>query len=103
MAGSFGFEKEKYDVSMKVGELSLLPAARACPPDTLLVADGFSCREQIEQGAGKVPLHIAQVARLGLDASKLPRRPRRLRARRAAIATGVAAAALGAILLARSA
>src|SRR5207245_7017234 len=50
MAGSFGFEAAHFDVSAQVGELVLLPAVRKAPPDTLIVADGFSCREQIEQG-----------------------------------------------------
>ncbi|HEX7051835.1 MAG TPA: FAD-linked oxidase C-terminal domain-containing protein [Longimicrobiales bacterium] len=66
MAGSFGFERDKYDVSMKVGELVLLPAVRGAPEDALIVADGFSCREQIEQGAGRHALHLAEVIRLAL-------------------------------------
>src|SRR5207248_621342 len=83
MAGSFGFEKEKYEISMKVGERKLLPRARECPPGTLLVADGFSCREQVEQGAGKVPLHIAQVVQLALREKKgAPLARARSRARR---------------------
>ena len=49
MAGSFGFESDKYDLSVKVGERVLLPAVRSAEPSTLLVADGFSCREQIAQ------------------------------------------------------
>jgi hypothetical protein len=106
MAGSFGFEKKKYDVSMKVGERKLLPKARECPPGTLLLADGFSCREQVEQGAGKVPLHIAQVVQLALrhkkgNAAAIRMRPRRVR--RAALAGGIAAIALGVVLLARAA
>ena len=66
MAGSFGFEREKFDISMTIGEQKLLPRARACPPEALLIADGFSCREQVEQGTGKVPLHVAQVLQLAL-------------------------------------
>src|SRR5205823_13476454 len=92
MAGSFGFEKEKYEVSMKVGERRLLPKARECPQDTLLIADGFSCREQVEQGAGKVPLHIAQVVQLAVREKKgaqLARRTSRKRSR-AALAVAVA-------------
>ncbi|HWE24429.1 MAG TPA: FAD-linked oxidase C-terminal domain-containing protein, partial [Myxococcales bacterium] len=105
MAGSFGFEKEKYDVSMKVGERKLLPKARECPPSTLLLADGFSCREQVEQGAGKVPLHIAQVVQLALREKKGPPlvQTRRRRLRRAALVSGIAAVALGAVLIARAA
>src|SRR5439155_16636208 len=47
LAGSFGYEAGKYDVSMRLGERRLLPAVRALPPDTLIIADGFSCRSQI--------------------------------------------------------
>jgi Fe-S oxidoreductase len=68
MAGSFGFERDHYDVSMAVGELVLLPAVRRASPETVIVADGFSCREQIRQGASREALHLAQVLRLGLDA-----------------------------------
>ena len=52
MAGSFGFESDKYDLSVKVGERVLLPAVREAEPSTVLVADGFSCREQIAQLSG---------------------------------------------------
>ncbi len=55
MAGAFGFEEEHYDVSVAVGEQKLLPAVRASSIDTLIVADGFSCREQIEQETGRQP------------------------------------------------
>ena len=62
MAGSFGYHAgEPYEVSMAVGERVLLPAARAAGADTLLVADGFSCRTQIASGAGRRPLHSAEV------------------------------------------
>ena len=70
MAGSFGFEADHYDVSMKVGELVLLPAVRRASADTLIVADGFSCREQIRQGTAKQALHIAEVLRLAMDAGR---------------------------------
>ena len=60
-AGSFGFEDGHYDVSMKVGELVLLPAVRQAPLDTLIIADGFSCRTQIEQATGRRALHLADV------------------------------------------
>ena len=66
MAGSFGFEQERYPVSMAVGELQLLPAVREASPDCLIIADGFSCREQIAQGAGRRALHLAEVIQLGL-------------------------------------
>ncbi len=68
MAGSFGFEAEHYDVAMRVGERVLLPAVRAAPPDTLILADGFSCREQIRQGGGRRALHLAQVLAPGFQA-----------------------------------
>jgi FAD/FMN-containing dehydrogenase/Fe-S oxidoreductase len=61
MAGSFGFEAEKYDVSMKIGELGVLPAVRKAAADSVIVANGFSCREQIEQGTGRKTLHLAQL------------------------------------------
>ena len=66
MAGSFGFEADHYDVSMKIGELVLLPAVRASAPDTIIVADGFSCREQIAQATGRRALHLAEFLRDGL-------------------------------------
>jgi Fe-S oxidoreductase len=66
MAGSFGFEHEKYDVSIAVGELELLPAVRNAPPDSLIIANGFSCREQIEQCTGRKPLHLAEVIQMAM-------------------------------------
>ena len=61
MAGSFGFEKEKYKVSQAIGERVLLPAVRKASADTIIVSDGFSCREQIFQATGKKALHLAEV------------------------------------------
>ncbi len=61
MAGSFGFEKEKYDLSVKCGERVLLPAVRNTGKDTLIIANGFSCREQIEQLTNRKALHLAEV------------------------------------------
>ncbi|MGH8686326.1 MAG: FAD-binding and (Fe-S)-binding domain-containing protein [Burkholderiales bacterium] len=61
MAGSFGYEAEHYEVSMKMGELSLLPSVRAAAPDTLVVADGTSCRHQIADGTGRRAMHVARV------------------------------------------
>ena len=66
MAGSFGFEKEKYEVSQAVGERVLLPAVRQAPAGTLIVSDGFSCREQIRQATGRRALHLAEVMELAL-------------------------------------
>jgi len=61
MAGSFGYEKSHYDVSLRMAELSLLPAVRAASADTLVVADGTSCRHQIRDGAGREAIHVARV------------------------------------------
>jgi Fe-S oxidoreductase len=66
MAGAFGFEKEKYDVSIAIGELELLPAVRNLSTESLIIADGFSCREQIEQCTGRHALHLAEVVHMGL-------------------------------------
>jgi FAD/FMN-containing dehydrogenase/Fe-S oxidoreductase len=60
MAGSFGFEAEKHAVSLLLAERALLPAVREADESTLVLADGFSCREQIEQGSGRRTLHIAE-------------------------------------------
>jgi FAD/FMN-containing dehydrogenase/Fe-S oxidoreductase len=68
MAGSFGFETEHYDLSMQVGELVLLPAVRRASAETLIVADGFSCREQIRQATGREAVHLAEALRMGLAA-----------------------------------
>ena len=68
MAGAFGFEKEKYDVSVAIGELELLPAVRRSPQDSLIIADGFSCREQIEQCTGRHAVHIAEAIQAALRA-----------------------------------
>jgi FAD/FMN-containing dehydrogenase/Fe-S oxidoreductase len=65
MAGAFGFQREHYEVSMKVGERVILPLVRETDDDTLVIADGFSCREQIAQATGRMPLHIAEVLRMG--------------------------------------
>ena len=67
MAGSFGFEPHRYDVSVKVGERVLLPAVRAADRDTLIIANGFSCHEQIAQLTGRAPVHLAEVLRMALE------------------------------------
>jgi Fe-S oxidoreductase len=67
MAGSFGYlEGDPYEVSVRAGERVLLPAVRSAPEDTVVVADGFSCRTQIKTGTGRRALHTAQVLALGL-------------------------------------
>ena len=78
MAGAFGFEREHYVVSIKVGERVLLPAVREAEKSTLVIADGFSCREQIAQTTDRQGLHLAQVMHLamrekaGLVAARYP-------------------------------
>jgi FAD/FMN-containing dehydrogenase/Fe-S oxidoreductase len=67
MAGSFGFEPDKYDISIAIGELELLPAVRHAPPDWLIIADGFSCREQIAQCSPRHALHLAEVLQMALN------------------------------------
>jgi FAD/FMN-containing dehydrogenase/Fe-S oxidoreductase len=64
MAGGFGFERDHYDVSVACGERRLLPAVREAAEDTLVIADGFSCREQIHQRTGRRALHLAQVIQM---------------------------------------
>ncbi|HEX3481595.1 MAG TPA: FAD-binding and (Fe-S)-binding domain-containing protein [Kofleriaceae bacterium] len=66
LAGSFGYESEHYEISMAIGERVLLPAVRAGRPDGLVIADGFSCREQIRHGTGRTALHVAEVVALAL-------------------------------------
>ena len=61
MAGSFGYDAEHYDVSMKMAERSLLPKVRDADADTLIAADGFSCRHQINDGTGRACLHVARI------------------------------------------
>lgn len=61
MAGSFGYEKEHYDVSMKVAELVLLPAVRSAEPDTIIAAPGTSCRHQIKDGVGVRSFHPVEI------------------------------------------
>jgi len=110
MAGSFGFDEDKYDVSIAIGELELLPAVRQAPADTLIIADGFSCREQIAQCTDRQALHLAEVIAMALQGSMPPggTYPERLRVerrqadlersmRRAGL--GVAGIAAGAALL----
>ena len=70
MAGAFGYGAGTYDVSMKMAELSLLPAIRRAPADTLLVADGTSCRQQIRDGAGREAVHAVRVLRQALPRGK---------------------------------
>ncbi len=61
MAGSFGFEKEHYDLSMKIGELVLFPTVRKQPGDVIIAASGTSCRHQIKDGTGRTAMHPVQI------------------------------------------
>jgi FAD/FMN-containing dehydrogenase/Fe-S oxidoreductase len=110
MAGSFGFERDKYEISMAIGELELLPAVRRAPADWLIISDGFSCREQIAQGTSRHALHLAEVVQMAFaNASASPGEPYPERdtvlARRRDVGRsmeraglGLAAAAVGGIL-----
>jgi FAD/FMN-containing dehydrogenase/Fe-S oxidoreductase len=75
LAGSWGFEEEKYDVSMQCGERVLFPAVRQASPETAILADGFSCRTQIAQGTDRRAIHLAQFIESHLDGGEqgLPR------------------------------
>ena len=66
MAGAFGFENDKYDVARSIGELELLPAVRHASPETLIISNGFSCREQIAQETDRQALHLAEVIHMAL-------------------------------------
>ncbi|PIX09987.1 MAG: FAD-binding oxidoreductase [Flavobacteriaceae bacterium CG_4_8_14_3_um_filter_34_10] len=69
MAGSFGYEKEHYDISMQMGELTLFPAIRKTPLDTILAATGTSCRHQIKDGTDRIALHPVTILRKALKVS----------------------------------
>jgi FAD/FMN-containing dehydrogenase/Fe-S oxidoreductase len=72
MAGAFGYGADTIDASLKMAELSLLPAVRASAPGTLVVASGTSCRHQIKDGSGREPLHVARVLAMSLAAGRSP-------------------------------
>jgi hypothetical protein len=79
LAGNFGFERGHHEVSMAVAEQGVLPAVREAAPDGLVLADGFSCRTQIEQGdTGRRALHLAEALALGLEGNLPSRQPERL-------------------------
>ncbi|HEU5216854.1 MAG TPA: heterodisulfide reductase-related iron-sulfur binding cluster, partial [Gaiellaceae bacterium] len=112
LAGSWGFEAGHHQLSLECGEQGLLPAVRGLDAETIVVADGFSCKTQIEQGdTGRRALHVAQVLKLarehGEGGPEGPRperlyyevRPQPTLARRAARAAVVAAAAAGAVAI----
>ncbi|MFD4631170.1 FAD-binding and (Fe-S)-binding domain-containing protein [Streptomyces sp. NPDC058284] len=103
LAGNFGFERDHYGVSMAVGELGVLPAVREAAPDALVLADGFSCRTQIEQGGtGRRAMHLAEALALALDGPLPSDHPEKLSSRPAVppwagrLATASAVSAIGA-------
>ncbi|HEY4015816.1 MAG TPA: FAD-linked oxidase C-terminal domain-containing protein [Polyangiaceae bacterium] len=112
MAGSFGYEKDKYDISIAVGERVLLPEVRRAPESTVIVADGFSCKSQIEQRTRRRAMHLAEVLKLakdGWDGSGAPERhaaadriaaQKRATARAAALVLTAILLVAGAIVLA---
>jgi Fe-S oxidoreductase len=99
LAGNFGFEAGHYDVSRACGERVLLPAVRDAATDTMVLADGFSCRTQIEQaGTGRTPVHLAEILAAGLrDEPLRPSRPAPPRPADYARLAGIAAAGAGAV------
>jgi Fe-S oxidoreductase len=70
MAGAFGYGADTYEVSMQMAELSLLPAVRRADAQTLVVADGTSCRHQIADGTHRAALHVARVLAMSLDGAQ---------------------------------
>ncbi|MGE5511952.1 MAG: (Fe-S)-binding protein, partial [Bacteroidota bacterium] len=66
MAGAFGYGADTYDTSVAMAELTLLPAVRKARPETVIAADGFSCRHQITDGTGRSAHHVARVLRRAL-------------------------------------
>ena len=116
LAGSWGFEKEHHDLSMQIGEQGVLPAVRDAALDDVIVADGFSCKTQIEQGeTGRRALHVAQVMKLarehGVDGTPpgvrpeqpyyevRPPAPASLKAKRAAAVAGIVAGLAAAVAI----
>jgi len=108
MAGSFGYEQDKYKVSIDCGERALLPEVRKTGISTIVIADGFSCKEQIAQQTSRHALHLAEVLQMGLQPEKethmYPERsfvePRKAAQKRSMIKAGIIA---GAVLAAASA
>ena len=113
LAGSWGFEAGKHEISMQCGEQGLLPAVRSAPGEAVIVADGFSCKTQIEQaGVGRRALHVAQVMKLAREQGTAgpagvapeeaigdgrPEAPPELKRKRKATLVATAAATVGAI------
>jgi hypothetical protein len=70
MAGAFGYGAETFEASMQMAELSLLPAVRNADDEDLIIADGFSCRHQIADGAARDALHVARVLEMSLKSKR---------------------------------
>ena len=70
MAGAFGYQAETYQISLAMGELSLLPRVREADEATLIVADGFSCRHRIRDGTKRVAIHVAEALARALAAGR---------------------------------
>lgn len=86
LAGDFGFTRGHYELSMTVGERGVLPAVRGAAPSAMVLADGFSCRTQIEQGAtGRRAMHLAEALALGLDGTLPADHPEKSTARPAVV------------------
>jgi Fe-S oxidoreductase len=66
LAGNFGFERDHYEVSQALAERALLPAVRTAAEDTVVIADGFSCRTQVAHGSDRTAVHLAEVLAAGL-------------------------------------
>ena len=73
LAGSFGYEAGHHDISVKIGERVLFPAVRKAEPDTIVVSDGFSCRQQIAHGTPRQAMHLAEVLQMALQPA--PKKP----------------------------
>jgi FAD/FMN-containing dehydrogenase/Fe-S oxidoreductase len=106
MAGSFGYEAgDRYDVSQACGERVILPKVRETSESTLIVADGFSCRHQIEEGTHRKPLHLAQVLRMaqvnGKHEAYADGLARTTRLRELAIGAGLATVLTGSVAMMR--
>jgi len=111
LAGSWGFEEGHHEISMQCGEQALLPAVRDAAPDTLVIANGFSCKTQIEQaGTGRRALHVAQAMKMAREQGSgghVARRPEapyyaarpQPDARRRAVRLGAAGAAAAAVAI----
>ncbi|MGA8938693.1 MAG: FAD-linked oxidase C-terminal domain-containing protein [Acidobacteriaceae bacterium] len=72
LAGSFGYQAEHYDISMQIGERVLLPRVRAASSATIVVADGFSCRQQIAHGTKRKAMHTAEVLQMAIQSQQTP-------------------------------